>query len=227
MFLPLHDRNPIKHVDFPYVTYGLIGVTTLVFLFQSILPPAQFDDLVVAFGMIPVVVSNQVTGPAPWLPDQLTLLTYAFLHADWMHLLFNMLFLWVFGDNIEDALGHVRFLVFYLLCAALAGLAHMAFDYGGFGPLIGASGAVAGVMGAYLVLYPHARVYVLFRLVIPIPLPVPAFWMLGAWIGTQLFYVLVGSDDGVSWWAHLGGIAAGALLVVPMRRRGIALFGGR
>jgi membrane associated rhomboid family serine protease len=153
--------------------------------------------------------------------------TYAFLHADWLHLLSNMLFLWVFGDNIEDAMGHVRYLLFYLACAALAALAHLVFNFNDNGPLIGASGAVAGVMGAYILLYPHARVFVLARIVVPIPLPVPAFWMLGFWVATQLFYVLIGSDEPVAWWAHLGGFVSGVALAAIFRRRGVILLGGR
>ncbi len=227
MFIPLHDQNPIRHVKFPFVTYGLIAVTILVFIYQVSLPPFRFDEVAVIFGMIPVVVRDVVDSPAPWLPDQITLVTYAFLHADWLHLLSNMLFLWVFGDNIEDALGHVKFLVFYLACAALAALAHMAFNIDAYGPLIGASGAVAGVMGAYFVLYPHARVYVLFKLVVPIPLPLPAVWMLGAWLAFQLFYAATAGGEPVAWWAHIGGMISGALLAVPFKRREVELFGGR
>jgi membrane associated rhomboid family serine protease len=227
MFLPLHDRNPIRHIRFPYVNYGLIAVTSLVFLIQSMMPEPAFDDFAASLGMIPVVVRDLYPAPLVWLPDQATLVTHAFLHGDWLHLLANMLFLWVFGDNIEDALGHVRYLVFYLACAVLAGLTHLAFNLDSFGPLIGASGAVAGVMGAYLVLFPHARVYVLFRLAFPIPLPIPALWMVGVWFATQVVYLIANADEGVAWWAHVGGIIAGALLVVPMRRRGVVLFGGR
>nr|WP_295889655.1 rhomboid family intramembrane serine protease [uncultured Devosia sp.] len=227
MFLPLHDANRIRHIRFPYVNYGLIGVTTLCFLLQSVLPQAAFDQATIDFGMIPIVVRNVYPQPVPWLPDWATLVTYAFLHADWLHLLSNMLFLWVFGDNIEDAMGHIKYLLFYLACAVCAALAHLAFNMGDNGPLIGASGAVAGVMGAYILLYPHARVFVLARLVIPIPLPVPAFWMLGFWVATQLFYVVVGSDQPVAWWAHLGGFAAGLVLAAGFRRREVALLGGR
>ncbi|GLQ11706.1 rhomboid family intramembrane serine protease [Devosia yakushimensis] len=227
MFLPLHDRNPIRHVRFPYVTYGLIALTIVCFLFQSVLPPAAFDQATIDFGMIPIVVRNLYPQPVPWLPDWATLITYAFLHADWLHLLSNMLFLWVFGDNIEDAMGHVRFLAFYLACAICAALAHMAFNLDANGPLIGASGAVAGVMGAYILLFPHARVFVLARIVIPIPLPVPAFWMLGFWVATQLFYVVIGSDEPVAWWAHIGGFATGVILAAGLKRREVTLWGGR
>ncbi|KKB08291.1 hypothetical protein VE26_13440 [Devosia chinhatensis] len=227
MFLPLHDSNPIRHVDFPIVNYGLIGLTILVFLIQSSLPPSGFDQAAINFGMIPIVVRDLYPQPLPWLPDWATLVTYAFLHADWLHLLTNMLFLWVFGDNIEDALGHIKYFVFYLTCAAAAAGLHLLFNLSGNGPLIGASGAVAGVMGAYVLLYPHARVFVLARIVWFIPLPVPAFWMLGFWIASQFFYVLVGADDGVAWWAHIGGFIAGLVLAPLLRRPGVRLFAGR
>jgi len=226
MFLPLHDQNPIRHVRFPYVMYALIGTNVLLFLVQLAMPEG-FGWFTVEYGVVPIVVRDVVQQPAAWLPDWANLFTYAFLHGDWLHLLSNMLFLWVFGDNIEDAMGHLRFLVFYLLCAMLAGLTHIAFNFDSNGALIGASGAVAGVLGAYLMLYPHARVFVLFRLVIPIPLPIPALWMLGAWIATQVFNVVVGSQEPTAWWAHLGGVVAGAILAVPFKRREVPLFGGR
>src|SRR6201991_5191932 len=228
MFLPLHDQNPIRHVKFPYVMYGLIALNVLIFLIQLALPRGYgFEWITVEYGMVPLVVRNVVEQPVVWLPDWANLVTYAFLHADWLHLLTNMLFLWVFGDNIEDAMGHVKFLLFYLCCAVLAGLAHLAFNINGNGPLIGASGAVAGVMGAYTLLYPHARVFVLLRLVIPIPLPIPALWMLGVWIATQIFYVVIGSEEPIAWWAHLGGFFAGMVLAVPFKRREVPLWGGR
>jgi membrane associated rhomboid family serine protease len=227
LFLPLHDRNPIRHVDFPFVNYALIGVTIAVFLVQSVLPGALAEQATIGFGMIPVVVRDVYPQPIEWMPDWGTLITYQFLHADWLHLLTNMLFLWIFGDNVEDALGHWKYLFFYLACGVLAGLAHLAFNLDAYGPLIGASGAVAGVMGAYALLYPHARVFVLARIIVPIPLPVPAFWMLGFWIATQVFYVIVGADDGVAWWAHLGGFVAGPLLALALKRPHVAILGGR
>src|SRR5690606_22774524 len=148
-------------------------------------------------------------------------------HGDWLHLLSNMLFLWIFGDNLEDAMGHLKFLVFYLACAVLAALAHLLVFATSNGPLTGASGAVAGVVGGYILLFPHARVFVLLRIVIPIPLPIPALWMLGVWIATQLFYAVIGSDEPIAWWAHLGGVVAGVALTVPFKRREVPLFGGR
>ena len=227
MFLPLHDRNPIEHIRFAYVNYTLIAVSCVAFLIQTILPATQLDTVIIGFGMIPLVVRDIIPEPLPWLPEQMTLVTYAFLHADWLHLASNMLFLWIFGDNIEDAMGHWRYLLFYLACAALAASAHLWMNPDSNGPLIGASGAVAGVMGAYVLLYPHAKLFVLAKIIIPIPLPVPAFWMLGFWVLTQLFYAFIGSDEPVAWWTHLGGVLAGALLALFMRRRGVGLLDGR
>ena len=227
MFLPLHDRNPIEHIRFAYVNYTLIALTCIIFLIQSVLPAVQLDNVIVSFGMIPLVVTDVAPAPAPWLPDQMPLVTYAFLHADWLHLATNMLFLWIFGDNIEDAMGHGRYLVFYLACAVLAASAHLFMNIDSNGPLIGASGAVAGVMGAYVLLYPHAKLFVLAKIVIPIPLPVPAFWMLGFWVLTQAFYALVGSDEPIAWWAHLGGVIAGAALALIFKRRKVPILGGR
>lgn len=227
MFLPLHDRNPITHIRFAYVNYTLIALTCVVFLFQSFLPVQEFDAFAAGFGMIPQVVRDIIPEPIPWLPEEMTLVTYAFLHADWLHLLSNMLFLWIFGDNIEDAMGHGRYLVFYIACAALAAGAHLLMNFDSNGPLIGASGAVAGVMGAYVLLYPHAKLFVLAKIFIPIPLPVPAFWMLGFWVATQVFYVLIGSDEPVAWWAHLGGFIAGAILALIFKRRIVPILGGR
>jgi membrane associated rhomboid family serine protease len=227
VFFPLRDINPIRHIHFAYVNYALIGFTVLIFLYQSVLQPRDFDFFAVSYGMIPLVVRDILPDPVSWMPIQLNFITYAFLHANWMHLLSNMLFLWIFGDNIEDALGHLGYLLFYLACAGLAGLAHFAMNFGDNGPLIGASGAVAGVMGAYVLLYPHARLFVIAQIVIPIPLPIPAFWMLGLWVLTQFFYAFGGSDEPVAWWAHLGGFAAGVGLILMFRRRDVPLFGGR
>ena len=156
------------------------------------------------------------------VPEGATLLTYTFFHADFLHLASNMLFLWVFGDNIEDAVGHLRFLVFYLACGAVAGLVHAWMLPNAWVPLIGASGAVAGIIAAYLVLHPRVRVWVLaFRV---IPLQITALWVLGVWAGTQIFMLLFARGDQVAWWAHIGGMAAGAALIVVLRRPGVLLL---
>ena len=229
MFIPLHDRNPRRHIKLPYITYGIIGLNVLVFLIQLAHGSGMsFDEFALSYAAVPAYFL-QAGAPdrLAYLPDGLTLITYAFFHADWLHLGSNMLFLWVFGDNIEDALGHVKFAAFYLACAALSGLVYILFAMGTYTWLIGASGAVAGVMGAYIVLYPHARVYVLLGLAIPIPLPLPALWMLGAWAAVQVFYLVIGDTSPVAWSAHIGGLVAGAALCVPLKRRDVVLFGGR
>ena len=156
------------------------------------------------------------------VPEGLTLITYQFLHSDILHLLSNMLFLWVFGDNVEDAMGHFKFIVFYLLCGIAGGLAHAWMLPSSTLPLIGASGAVAGVIAAYLILHPRVRVWVLaFRF---IPLRISAAWVLGIWAATQIVMVAIAPFDQVAWWAHVGGMVAGAVLVLFLRRPGVALF---
>src|SRR5262249_37714187 len=147
------------------------------------------------------------------------------LHADWMHLIGNMLFLWVFGDNVEDAMGHLRFLLFYVVCGVAGGLAYALLGpQASETPLVGASGAVSGVIAAYLVLYPRVRVWIL--LFWRIPLPVPALWCLGGWILLQFWQLVFGSGETqVAWLAHVGGLTTGAVLVILLKRREVPLFG--
>lgn len=227
MFLPLYDSNKIAHIEFPFVNYAILGITSLIFLMQWSGGEQGLFQSHIEYGMIPVVVRDAVEGPAPWLPDQITLFSYMFLHADWWHLIGNMLFLWVFGDNIEDALGHLRYLLFYVLCGILAGLAHLLIYPDSYAPLVGASGAVAGVIGAYALLYPHVRVFVLNKIVVMFPISLPAWIILGVWIAAQFFYLAMEADDGVAWFAHIAGVFAGAGLVFVFKRREIAMFGGR
>lgn len=224
MFFPLNDKNPVTHVKAPYVNYGIIIVTCLIFLIQ--LATSRYEDFTLSnFGMIPVIVRDVVSLPNEFLPDGTSLFTYAFLHADFMHLASNMLFLWVFGDNIEDAMGHVRYFFFYGACAILAGLAFLIFNFNGTGPLIGASGAVAGIIGAYLVLHPRVKVFVITTLfAIPLPLRVPALWVLGLWIVMQFLFVIVDAGGSVAWIAHIGGAAAGIILIPIFKRRSVRLW---
>lgn len=225
MFIPLHDRNGLKHIKAQYVTITLIVLNVLVWLVTGPLAgEEQAMRAATSLGFIPAVVFDYaVLEPSlVVVPADATVLTYAFLHTDWLHLASNMLFLWVFGDNVEDALGHVRFLLFYLACAAAGALAHGLVMPTSPGPLIGASGAVSGVVAAYVLLHPKVRVWVLvfFRL----PLPLPAWIPLLFWIAQQFFMLVVDADSGVSWGAHVGGILAGSLLVLVMRRKGVPLF---
>lgn len=226
MFIPLYDHNPLRHVRRQFVTWGLIALNVAVFVLiqgGGLWQPAM-QAAALSLGLVPAVLfeTRELAPQLAVLPEGASLITYAFLHGSWLHLGGNMLFLWVFGDNVEDAMGHLRFLVFYLLCAAAAGFAHAALDPASIVPLIGASGAVAGVIGAYLVLHPRVRVWVLAfgRL----PLRLPAALVLAAWIVFQLVMALGLGDRQVAWWAHVAGALAGAALVVPFRRRGIALF---
>lgn len=227
VFIPLSDDNPLRSVRFQWITIGLIAANVIVFLLETT-PDGQ--AAMASFALIPSELFHvRIWGGAVLAPDQtfqipegMTLITYQFLHNDILHLLSNMLFLWVFGDNVEDAMGHLKFLVFYLLCGIAAGLAHAWMLPTSQLPLIGASGAVAGVIAAYLLLHPRVLVWVLaFRI---IPLRISAAWVLGFWVLTQFIMVLIQPADQVAWWAHIGGMAAGAILILFMRRPGVPLF---
>lgn len=225
MFVPLYDHNPLDHIPRPYVTWALIAVTVGVYLFfQSGFVVDAYFATAIGLGLTPVTFLDGLPPPPGMMlvPESLSVVTYAFVHADWMHLAGNMVFLWVFGDNIEDALGHLRFLVFYVLCAAAGGLAHAVMLPMADGPLVGASGAVAGIVAAYLILHPRTRLWIL--VLWRVPLRLTARWPLGAWVLFQIVSVLWFADDFVAWWAHVGGLVAGALLVLVLRRPGVALF---
>ncbi len=226
MFIPFSDHNPLKHIAFQHVTVALIILNILTYLFlQSGIFSPSTQQAYLAYAIIPIeYISGTSIFPTDvsW-PEELTLVTYMFFHGGWVHLLSNMLFLWVFGDNIEDAMGHGRFLVFYLLCGIAAGLAHAYALPGSNAPLIGASGAVAGITGAYLILYPRVKVWVFILMKIPVRLS--ALWILVAWFALQVFYVVTNNSSNVAWWAHIGGFAAGAILVSVFKRSAVPLFG--
>ncbi|MDX2308733.1 MAG: rhomboid family intramembrane serine protease [Hyphomicrobium sp.] len=228
MFVPIHDENTLRRIKAPYVTYGLIALNVLVLVFQS---AGLSEPTIASFGVIPVelfmragLISGGVDAVLQTVPvpEQLTLISYMFFHGDWLHLAGNMLFLWVFGDNVEDAMGHVKFLLFYLLCGVFAALTHAAVVPDSANPLIGASGAVAGVISAYLMLHPRVRVWVIaFKF---IPLRITAAVALGLWILIQLLMVMLPQMEPIAWWAHIGGLVAGAVLIVVLRDRGVPLF---
>jgi membrane associated rhomboid family serine protease len=219
MFIPLHDANSLQHIKLQYVTIGLIAANALVFLFTSLGGENVSNAAAVELGYIPsTVFGNAVRPPSLTLvPDYATFITYSFLHSDIFHIGGNMLFLWVFGDNVEDALGHVRYLVFYLACAAAGAFVHGLAAETSDAPLIGASGAIAGVVAAYLILHPRVKVWILAFA--RIPLRLPAWIVLALWIAFQFVMFVAGGEDEVSWGAHVGGILAGAVLVVLLRRR--------
>jgi membrane associated rhomboid family serine protease len=225
MFIPLYDFNPLRTIKTPGVTRALIVFTVIVFLvFQSGL---VIDAQMASVGMFGVIPAELHLGPGlrselVFVPEPLTLVSYMFLHGGWVHLIGNMLFLWVFGDNVEDAMGHARFLVFYLLCGAAGGIAHALANPSSEAPLIGASAAVAGTLGAYLILHPKVKLWVL--VLGRIPLKVNALWAIGAWILFQLVNLFFALDQETAYWAHLGGLLAGAVLIPFMRRSDVPLF---
>jgi membrane associated rhomboid family serine protease len=225
MFLPLHDDNPLKNIQFQYVTVAFIAICVTVFLYQLSLGEGGGRVFVFRFGAIPAVVFGEVTLPKGFAPAPaaFSLVTSMFLHGGFMHLAGNMLFLWVLGDNVEDAMGHKRFVVFYLLAGIAAALAHGLSDPASQVPMIGASGAISGVIGAYLVLHPKARIKVLVSYFL---VWLPAYVVLGAWIGLQFVSAAMdpGGAGGVAWWAHIGGFFAGIALIFPMRNKGVPLF---
>ena len=217
--IPLKDDNPTRTV--PFITVGIIVVNCVVFVRALFLPPAVQQTLLMRLALIPHDLTQPVAGRIDLVAyNLLTLLTSMFVHGGWLHLLGNMLYLWIFGNNIEDVLGHGRYLLFYLLCGLSGAAAQIAADPGSRVPMIGASGAIAGVLGAYLVTFPAARVSTLIFVVFFARLvEVPALIVLGFWLLIQLMNAGQAGQAGVAWFAHLGGFLAGLVLVALLRRR--------
>lgn len=227
MFIPLHDSNALNHVKLQWVTLSLIAANVLIWVFwstPSITSPEAVHAAYISYGYIPAVINGYEALPPIYavFPEQVSFVSYSFFHSGFMHLAGNMLFLWVFGDNVEDAMGHFRFLIFYLVCAAAGAWVHGLINPESVSPLIGASGAAAGVIAAYLLLHPKVKIWVL--MFGKIPLHLSAFWVIGAWIAFQVFELVFNSESDVSWGAHVGGIVAGAILVLFMRRSGVYLL---
>jgi membrane associated rhomboid family serine protease len=228
--IPLRDDNPTELR--PYLTVAFIAACVIVFLYQVTLPGQAGQRFVFEFGFIPALFFGAATpsGWTPGLPAEATLFSSMFLHGGWMHLIGNMLYLWIFGNNVEDAVGHVKFVVFYLACGVAAALIQGFADPSSAMPMVGASGAIAGVLGAYLLLYPRAQVLVLIPLGFFIQiLRIPAVFVLGFWFLLQFISQAMtaaggGQGGGVAYWAHIGGFVAGALLILFLRRRGVTLF---
>jgi membrane associated rhomboid family serine protease len=226
VFVPLSDENPRLVIRYPFVAWGLIAINLAVYtIFQSGLVYSTNQDAVFGFGLIPAVVfgtaflpDGAVHASAAW-----TFVTSQFLHGDPIHLLGNMLFIFVFADNIEDSMGHFRFIAFYLLCGAAGAGVHALAMPGSEAPLIGASGAIAGVVAAYLLLHPRVKMWIL--LFGRVPLKVTALWIILAWGMMQIVSAFVGADATVGWWAHLGGFLAGALLIPLFKRPEVPWFG--
>ncbi len=212
---------------FPFVTYALIAVNVLVFLYQFSLPQGQIERFIMQWGAVPREITQGTDlEPLIALPIWVTLFTSVFMHGGLLHLGGNMLYLWVFGDNVESAFGHLKFLIFYLICGIGAALAQIALNVNSTIPMVGASGAIAGVMGAYLVMFPGATVRTLIWLGFFVTFVyLPAILVIGVWFLLQLVEgigtlgVRTQETGGTAFWAHIGGLVVGALLVFLFRRR--------
>ena len=204
MFFPYKDDNP--RILFPFVTYTIIGINSLIFIYQYlILPPESLGHIISTYALTPAA------------PSVITVFTSMFMHGGLMHIIFNMWFLWIFGDNIESVLGHKRYVLFYLLCGVGAALAQIQINTGSQIPMVGASGAIAGVLGAYLIRFPRATVHVLVILIIFITfIRVPAMVVIGIWFLSNLTAGLgtlgIEETGGTAWFAHLGGFVSGVVL---------------
>jgi membrane associated rhomboid family serine protease len=220
--VPLNDENPIQIT--PVVTYVLIVANILIFLYELRLGTPGLQAFLQDFAFIPGQLSESLQGATTGdlIPEPLTLVTSQFLHGSILHVVFNMLYLWIFGNNIEEEMGSSRYLIFYLLCGILASLAQYVFDADSMIPTLGASGAIAGIMGAYIFRFPQARIVTLIPLgFIWFTIRVPAIFFLGFWFLQQAFNSVSsleaqvnagGMESGIAYWAHAGGFIFGALL---------------
>jgi len=216
--IPLKDINPTR--NFPFVNVMLISANVLVFLYQITLSPHAAKAFVMANATVPARLPAFLAGHAPASVALFPLFSSMFLHGGLMHLLGNMLFLYIFGDNVEDSFGHIGYLFFYLLCGIGSGLIHVMFNWGSSVPALGASGAISGVMGAYAVMFPSHRILTFFFIFL---IPVPAILILGYWFALQFVAGINGlgmaTAGGVAWWAHIGGFLMGVVIAWAAKKR--------
>jgi membrane associated rhomboid family serine protease len=225
---PISDDNPRRHLT-PYVNYTIIGACVLVFLWQASLGERGAELAVYRLGMIParLIEGKELQPQFAVVPAWATIFTSMFMHGGWLHLGGNMLYLWIFGDNIEDSMGHGRYLAFYLLCGTAAALTQGFVDPASTIPMVGASGAISGVLGAYVLLHPGATVRVLIFLGFFVTVAhIPALIVLGIWFLLQLMNGLAATADepGVAFWAHVGGFVAGMAFVSFFKRRDVPMW---
>lgn len=224
--IPIHDDNPTSIT--PYITYIILTINVLVFIWELSLGE-QLQVVFYSLGVVPAVLVGNGYLPAEFvlIPSWLSIFSSMFLHGGWMHLLGNMLYLWVFGNNIEDAMGHMKFILFYLLCGITAVYAQALPEPESTIPMIGASGAISGILGAYLLLYPRAKVLMVIPLwIVFYTVRVPAFFVLLFWFGMQLFSTHITGDQqgGTAFGAHIGGFIAGMLLIPFFKKKQHPLF---
>ncbi len=220
MILRHYENPPVPQTVF---TAGLIAICVLVFIWQTSLAPVTAERLVYPFGMIPAVLFGKTDLPPGivMVSSEVSIITSMFLHGGMLHLLGNMFYLWIFGRYVERSMGHGRFIVFYLLCGVAAALAHASYHPHSMAAMIGASGAISGILGGYFVLFPRTSVTVH-------TIRIPAFVLLGLWIVMPAIYSLAASGQSgrLAFWAHIGGFIAGAVLIIPFRSKEYRLFGG-
>ena len=226
--IPLRDS--IRARRFPWVTIAIIAANAAVFLVQASMDGPTAQAAVLTHGVVPARFLGALQQPAIAAPQLGTIVTSMFMHGGILHLLGNMWFLWIFGDNVEDRTGRAGFLAFYLCAGLAAALSQIALSPHSDVPMVGASGAIAGVLGAYMFLYPRARVLALVPIVILVRLiELPAVWFLGLWFGLQVLSSLLGGGGGggVAWYAHIFGFIAGFLMALPLGRAPEPIFTGR
>jgi membrane associated rhomboid family serine protease len=220
MVVPLYDDNPFAAPVKPVVTWCLIAANLAVFFYEAGASQLALDRMIDTFSLTPAAFVGDIE-PLGWVPALATVFTYQFFHADIAHLLGNMVFLWVFGDDVERALGRWRYLAFYLLCGVVGGLVFIANDLHSRIELIGASGAIAGLVVAYVMLRPCAKITVLLGI---IPLRISAYWVVGLFVLTQLWNLGASSKSEVAYWCHFGGMLAGGILFPLMKPWRVKLF---
>lgn len=210
MIVPIRDTIPSR--NYPVVTTAIIGINVLIYLLQ-LTAGGEGGRLAYIYGLVPARYTDpRLSGYFTWIQQVFSFFSFMFLHGGFLHLLGNMWSLWIFGDNVEDRLGPLRYLAFYLACGVASGLSHLVLNIGSNVPTIGASGAIAGVMGAYFILYPRARILTLVLILI---VEIPAYFFLGFWFLMQFFSATAssGTGGGIAWWAHIGGFIFGVLLL--------------
>jgi membrane associated rhomboid family serine protease len=224
--VPLATENISKPLKSQSTTLILLALFGAIFFYQVSLKH-EFNRLIYEFGAIPAVLNGerQLAPELQILPSQFSVFSSIFLHADWAHLVGNMLFLWVFGGSVETSMGHLRFFLFFLSCGAIATLAHVGAASNSVVPVVGASGAISGVLGAYFLLFPRTRILTLvFRIIIRLP----SYIVLGLWVGFQIFSGWASSESEgsstIAWWSHIGGFSAGLLLLFLFKRRNIKIL---
>ena len=226
--IPIKDINPTER--FAIVTLLIIALNIAVFLYELVLGPQAGEMFVNSFALVPKRLFSRVPETSHAVPAGAALFTSMFLHGGFLHIAGNMLYLWIFGNNVEDSMGRIRFIIFYFLCGIIAAYTHALANAASTVPMIGASGAISGVLGAYLILYPRARVLTLIAFGLYIrTIEVPAMFVLGFWFVLQFLsaFIAAGTGGGIAWYAHIGGFVAGILLIGIFKRRDVAWWGRR